>query len=133
MLQTLRKQGIFIRLLTLVIFEILLFAAITPFLWMYGSAWSFTTAGAAAGLCLTAAFLSLWIGHVFRDPRFALTGLLLGTAINMFIPLAIGIMIQLSGGPLSRSGFLYYLLFFYLLTLAVKTVLILSLPSQKHG
>lgn len=53
MWQTLRKQSIFIRSVALVIFEILLFAGITPFLWILGSTWSFAAAGAAAGLCMT--------------------------------------------------------------------------------
>jgi hypothetical protein len=133
MLQSLRGRGIFVRLFTLVIFEILLFAVITPFLWIYGSEWSFAAAGTAAGSCLAPAILSLCTVHVFRDPKFALTGLLLGTTINMFIPLAVGIVIQLRGGPLSLNGFLYYLVFFYLLTLAVKTVLILPLRGQDNG
>jgi hypothetical protein len=133
MLQTLRKGGIFIRSAALVIFEIFLFAGITPFLWIYGSAWSFAAAGAAAGLCMTAALLSLWIACFLRDPKFALTGLLLGMTANMIIPLLFGILIQLRGGPLSQNGFIYYLVFFYLLTLAMKTMLTLPLSRQSDG
>ena len=133
MWQTLRKQGIFIRVVALLIFEILLFAVITPFLWFFGSAWSLVAAGVAAGLCTAGAVLGLWIHHVFADPKLALTALLLGMAVNMGVPFAFGVAIHLGGGPLSESGFLYYLLFFYLLTLAIKTLLTLPLPRQSNG
>jgi len=133
MWQTLRKQSIFIRSLALVIFEILLFAGITPFLWVFASAWSLVAAGVAAGLCTAGAVLGLWIHHVFGDPKLALTALLLGMAVNMGVPLAFGVAIHLHGGPLSESGFLYNLLFFYVLTLAMKTVLTLPLPRQSDG
>lgn len=131
--QTLRRQNISVRLAVLVIFEIFLFAAITPFLWIFGRAWSFAAAGAAAGLCAVGAFLALWIHYFFRDPKSALTALLLGMAFNMGVPLVFGIAIHLYGGPLSESGFIYYLLFFYLLTLAMKTMLTLPLPRQSDG
>ncbi|MGA2059875.1 MAG: hypothetical protein ABSG67_05295 [Thermoguttaceae bacterium] len=130
MWQTLRRQGIFIRTLAVVIFDILLLAVITPFILVFGSAWSLVAAGVAAGLCTAGAVLGLWIHHVFADPKMALTALLLSMAVNMGVPLAFGVAIHLYGGPLSESGFLYYLLFFYLLTLAMKTVLILPLPRQ---
>jgi hypothetical protein len=133
MWQTLRKQSIFVRSVALMIFEILLFAGITPFLWIFGSASSFAAAAAAAGLCATGAILSLWIYHIFCDPKFALTALLLGMAVNMGVPLVFGVAIHLYGGPLSESGFLYYLLFFYLLTLAMKTMLTLPLSRKSDG
>jgi len=133
MWQTLCKQSIFVRSLVLVIFEIFLFAGITPFLWIFGPAWSLIAAGTAAGLCMTGGLLALWIHHVFRDPKSALTALLLGMAANTGVPLALGLVIHLNCGPLSRSGFIYYLLFFYLLTLAMKTMLTLPLPRQSDG
>jgi hypothetical protein len=133
MWQTLRKQGIFVRSLVLVIFEITLFAVITPFLWIFGSQWSFVAAAIAAGLCTAGALLAFWIYHFLSDPESALTALLLGMALNMGIPLLFGLGIHLNGGPLSESGFIYYLLFFYLLTLAMKTMLTLPLPRQTDG
>jgi hypothetical protein len=133
MWQTLRKQSIFVRSEVLVIFEIFLFAAITPFLWIFGSVWSFAAVGVAAGLCTVGALLGLWIHYIFCDPKLALTALLLGMAVNMGVPLAFGVVIHLHGGPLSESGFLYYLLFFYLLTLAMKTMMTLPLSRQSDG
>ena len=129
----LRNQSIFIRWFALLLFDILLFVVITPFLWILGSAWNVCAAGAAAGACLAGSLSSLWIGCAFRDPKFALTGLLLGMAANIFIPLVFGILIHLGGGPLSQSGFLYYLVFFYLMTLAAKTMLTLPPAWQSNG
>jgi hypothetical protein len=114
----------------LVIFEAAVFAATTPFLCLFGNKWSLVAAGTAAGLCTAGAVSGLWIHHVFRDPKMALAALLLGIGANMGIPLGCGAAIHLAGGPLSEAGFLYYLLFFYLLTLAMKTLLTLPLLRQ---
>jgi hypothetical protein len=131
MWQSLRKQTIFVRSMALVIFEIFFFAAITPFLWYFGPACSFAAAGAAAVVCSAGALLAIWIPYVLCDPKYALTALLLNMAVNMGLPLAFAVAVQILGGPLSQAGFLYYLLFFYLLTLVVKTMLSLPLPQQR--
>jgi hypothetical protein len=133
MMQTLRKQGIFARSLVLVIFEIILFAGITPFLWIFGTQWSFAAAAVAAGLCTAGALAAFWLHHVFSDPKLALMALLFGMMLNMGVPLAFGLAIHLYGGPLSESGFIYYLLYFYLLTLAMKTMLTLPISRQTDG
>jgi len=133
MWRTLRKQSVFIRSLMLMIFEILLFAGITPFIWIFGSVWSFAAAGAAAGLCTIGSLSALWIHYFFCDSKTALMALMLSMAINMGVPLVFGLAIHLYGGPLSESGFLYYLVYFYLLTLAIKTMLTLPLPRQNNG
>lgn len=133
MWRTLPRQSIFVRSVALVIFEIVLFTGIMPFLCLFGNAWSFAAAGAAVGLCMTGAILALCMHYVFRDPKSALKALLLGMAVNMGIPLIFGVAIQVYGGPLSESGFLYYLLCFYLLTLALKTLVTLPLPRQSDG
>jgi hypothetical protein len=133
MCQTLRRQGIFARSLLLVIFEIMLLAVITLFLWMYGLANSISAAGVACGLCTLGSLSAIWIHHVFRDPKSALIALLVSMAVNMGVPLGLGCAIHLHGGPLSEAGFIYYLLFFYLLTLAMKTILTLPLPRQTNG
>ena len=132
MWQTLRKQGIFVRSLALVIFEIILFAGITPFLLIFGSAWSIGAAGIASGLCTLGALSAIWIDYVFSDAKSAMIALLLGMTVNMGVPLAFGVAIHLHGGPLSESGFIYYLLFFYLLTLAMKTYIDAALTTAKQ-
>jgi hypothetical protein len=133
MWKVLRRQGILVRSLVLVLYEVLLVAAASPVGWLSGAAWGLAASGVAAGLCLLGSLLSLWMGHVFRGPSHALIGLLLGMAANMLIPLAFGVAIHFGGSPLSQSGFIYYLIFFYLATLAMKTVLVLPVVAQSNG
>jgi hypothetical protein len=133
--QNLRKDGLCLQAIILAGFEVFLFAAMAPFLWCFGPAAALRAAGVAAGLCLAGALLSLGIHYIFRDPQSVLISTLLGMGINMGIPLVFGAAIQLRGGPLSQAGFLYYLVLFYLLTLAVKTMLTLPLrqPTAIHN
>ena len=133
MWKVLRRQNIFVRSLVLVMYEVLLLMVTAPFAWISGAACGLAATAAAAGLCLLGGLVSLWTVYVFRDPRHALIGLLLGMGANMFIPLAFGAMIHLGGGVLSQSGFIYYLIFFYLATLAAKTILTLSPIRQSNG
>jgi len=129
--QYVRTKSFVVRALMLAIFEAALLALLAPFLWYFGAGASFAAAGLAAGLCTAGALLSFWIQYIFRDPKSALIGVLSGMAINMAVPLLFGVVIHLRGGPLSQAGFLYYLLLFYLLTLAVKTMFTLQLLHQR--
>jgi hypothetical protein len=124
------RLRIAVQVTILLIFEICLFAGITPFLWFYGSSWSFAAAGTAAGLCTISALLSFCVHFIYKDTKISLTPLLLGMAFNMGIPLIFGTIIHLRGGPLSTSGFIYYLVLFYIMTLALKTFLTLPQTEQ---
>jgi len=126
--RSMRRQSFFLRAAMLVGLEAVFLAAMAPFLWYFGPAACLAAAGLAAGLCMAGALLSLWIHYIFPDPKSVLISTLLGMAVNMGVPLAFGIFIHLYGGPLSEAGFLYYLVFFYLLTLAMKTMLTLPVP-----
>jgi hypothetical protein len=80
----------------------------------------------AAGLCWFPAVLALLVaGHLTGRP---LTRLLAAMGLRMALPLMVGVIVVLHGGPLVRAGFLNYLVIFYLLTLTVETALILSCP-----
>lgn len=122
----LRSHSFFAQALILVVFEAILFAAAAPLALYLHPAAGIIAAVLAAGVCLASALLALWMHHLFPDPQSVLTSTLLGMAFNMVIPFAFGIGIHLHGGSLSAAGFLYYLLFFYLPTLAVKTILTVS-------
>jgi hypothetical protein len=130
--RTLQKQGLLVRSFVLMIFEIFFFVGITPFLWIFGSVWSFAAAGTAAGLCTIGALLAIWI-HYLCEEKSALMGLMLSMGVNMGVPLVFGLLIHLYVGPLSESRFIYYLVYFYLLTLAIKTMLTLPLPRHNDG
>ena len=79
-------------------------------------------ASGAAGLCCSlGAFGTLMLTHWFRGPTGLLPRVLGGMFIRMAVPLAAAMGVQLSQSPLADAGFLYYLLMFYLVTLAVET------------
>ena len=76
--------------------------------------------------------MALVISSRFHDPGQAYAGVLLGMLVGMGLPLVVGIICQLSGGDLSRSGVMFYLLFFFPITLTAKTVLSLPIASHMH-
>ena len=51
---------------------------------------------------------------------------LLGMSPRMGIPLAAFLVVHVKGGPLAENGFVYYILTFYLVTLAVETFLLVG-------
>jgi hypothetical protein len=84
------------------------------------------TAAVAAAVCLIGADLALGISALFHGPRHVWGSLLGSMAARSGAPLIVGVGVHLYGGPLAEAGFLYYLLVFYLVALAVETYL--SLP-----
>jgi hypothetical protein len=88
--------------------------------------WGFWAATVAAGLCLASAEAALLILALLQGPNLALYGVLIGMLVRMGVPLIAGGVIYLVNQPLASAGLLYYVLIFYLATLVVETVLILS-------
>jgi len=79
-------------------------------------------AAAAASCCGIGALAGLALAWCFRGPRHLLAPILVGMFARMAVALAVALTVQLVGGPLAEAGFLYYLLVFYSVTLAVETV-----------
>jgi hypothetical protein len=105
-----------------------LYGLVAPIAFSLGGTTALVAAGAAAGLCLLGAGLALVISHSLRKPKYALYGVLLGTAVRTGIPLGLGLTLFTLGGTLVQAGLMYYLLVFYLVTLGVETFL--SLPAH---
>jgi hypothetical protein len=83
-------------------------------------------AGAAAGIaCLLAGLAGLGLREILHRPEHALAFLGLGMLFRMGIPLGAALAVYLFGGPLSAAAFLYYLVVFYPVMLAIETVLTL--------
>jgi hypothetical protein len=76
---------------------------------------------AAAVFCCLGAFGALLVARWFRGPNGLLPRVLGGMFMRMTIPLAAVLGVQLSRSPLADAGFVYYVLVFYLVTLAVET------------
>ncbi len=81
-------------------------------------------AALASGCCCVGAMGALCVAPWFRGPHRLLASVLVGMSVRMGVALTAALIVQLGGGPLADAGFVYYLLVFYLVTLAVETVVV---------
>jgi hypothetical protein len=86
----------------------------------------------AGVVCLVASELALVVLELFRDPKLALHGVVVGMMIRMGLPLLVGLFLQLNNEALANAGLLYYVLIFYLATLLVETALVVSHLQNSH-
>jgi hypothetical protein len=85
-------------------------------------------AGAAAGVvCLLAGWAGLGLGEIFHRPEHSRAFIGLGMIFRMGMPLGAVLMVYFLAGPLASECFLYYLVGFYPVMLAVETFL--TLPA----
>ncbi len=123
----LREMSLSAKLATLAAVEAAALAVAAPVAWFAQGRFGILAAAIAAFSCLLGGSLALAICGLFRDPRQAFVGVLLGMLFGMGLPLAVGVGCRLAGGALAEAGVMFYLLFFFPITLTVKTVL--SLPN----
>ena len=114
------------------LYVILLYVLAAPIGWYVSGTFGLVTAAVAAGCCLPGAILALFVGDLLQGAAFALQRLLLGMMFRMGIPLALALAIDLAGGRLADTGFLYYLAAFYPFVLGVETVLSIP-PTERCG
>jgi len=88
-------------------------------------------AAAAAAFVLVSSTLGLALGELLRKPGDALMSMLVGMMIRMSLPLAACVIVQLNGGALADAGFVFYVLGFYMVGLAVDTCLLVRQLNQK--
>ena len=74
-------------------------------------------------ICILSGLLALWLIQRFNGPDKVVKQVLSGTLVRMSLPLAAVLVVHLYGGTLAEAGFVYYILAFYLITLAVETML----------
>ena len=87
-------------------------------------------AAAGAAVCLFGAELALAVGSLFRASAVAMAALAFGAFARMLLPLLLGVILHLQVPSLAEAGMIYYLLIFYLATLATETTLTLArIPS----
>jgi hypothetical protein len=127
LLSKLREKSLPVRIAVLAAVEALALAIVMPLAWLIGGQFAVFAAAVAAAACLVGGIFALAISGLFKDPSQAFAGLLLGMLFEMGIPLAVALACHLGGGKLSQSGVMFYLLVFFPITLAVKTLL--SLPK----
>jgi hypothetical protein len=96
--------------------------------WLYGrpGVWA---ALAAAGLCVAGSVLGLVVVTLLQSSLILgqqAFGVVLAAMLpRMFVPLAGAVVLRLNGGPLYEAGALYFVIGFYLLTLAAETLWLL--------
>jgi hypothetical protein len=88
--------------------------------WLSGKS-GLAAAALASGCCCVGALGALGVALWLRGPRYLLASVLVGMGVRMGVALGAALIVQLGGGPLVDVGFVYYLLMFYLVTLAVET------------
>lgn len=80
----------------------------------------------AAGVCLASSVTALLMSHSLLGPSDGVAGMLLPTFARTAPPLILALLVRLRGQALVETGFVYYLVGFYLLALVVE--LPMSLP-----
>ena len=83
------------------------------------------SAAIAGGVCWISGLIALWLVRKDEDPT-SVGRMLWGMLPRMGIPLAACLGVHIHGGTLAKSGFVYYILVFYLVMLAVETGLMIG-------
>lgn len=84
------------------------------------------TAATAWCICLTGGVLSLRLCECRRDPEHVMQQVMWGLLLRMGLPLLACVGAYLHGGMLAQAGFVYYIMAFYFVTLAVETFLLVA-------
>jgi hypothetical protein len=83
-------------------------------------------ATAGAGACLLSAEFALVVGALFHGPLATLYRIAIGMVVRTMFPLVVCVALYLTVPVLAEAGIVFYLLFFYLTTLATETVLLIA-------
>lgn len=89
------------------------------------------SAAVGCGLCLLGTQVALVVARSFRRPDNLWQGMLLGMLPRMGIPLGVGLVLQIVGGPLVESGLLIYAAVFYQVGLSIEVMLCLP-PAPRR-
>lgn len=123
-LRQLLHKSLLFRIVVLVGMAPIAAAVVLPLGWAISGNRAGLCAGAAAGgVCLLAAGMALILSEPLRKAQYMLALVLVGIIVRMGIPLAAALAIIFRGGPLADTGFLYYLIVFYPVTLTAKIFL----------
>jgi hypothetical protein len=119
-------RGLAVRVAILMVVMLLATGLAVPLAAYWWGSTGATAAGLAGGICLFSSFLALMISWQLGSAARGMGGILLSTTLRTFLPLILALIVRLRAEGLVEAGFLYYLVGFYLLALAVETPL--SLP-----
>jgi hypothetical protein len=105
---------------------VIAWVAVSPVAWLTAGFPGLAAAAGAAALCLGAAELALLVIEWVKGRQLGPFGPLVGMPIRMGLPLAAGVVVHLYMPVLAEAGWLCYLVIFYLLSLAVETILLVA-------
>ena len=127
-LQTLGVGGQLALLFSLVI---ALLACALPVAYLLDGRSGMLAAGLAAAVCLAPSAFVLLAANRIRGPHRAMAALAIGMLLRLGLTLGACIAIYHRGGVLAESGFAFYILIFYMITLAADTVFLVSQPTAQ--
>ncbi len=99
-------------------------AVVIPLAYLWRGWEGLASASVAWLVNLAGGLAALWFSHMLREPAQVVAQVLAGMFLRMGIPLAACMVVYLRGGMLADAGFVYYIMAFYFVTLAVETVLL---------
>lgn len=117
----------------LVTLTALLLAAVAPFAWQLNGREGLIAACLGAGICLFASAGAIAMSELFRGPHNALAAVLSGMLVRMAVPLIFVMIVYLRSNVLAEAGLVFYVLLFYLVTLAVETWMALAQVEMSRG
>jgi len=108
--------------------------AVLAVLWALVSPLAFSLSGVAglwavavgAGATLLGGLVALLLASLCYGPAAPMYGMLVGMMARMIVPMAIGVVVQLKVEWLADAGMIFYLLVFYMATLALETTISLA-------
>ena len=86
--------------------------------------------GCAFLICWISGTLALWITLFTSESQNAVSGMFLSIAVRTGLPLALGVIATIIGGPLAEAGIFGYILAHYLVGLLAETLIAVRLISK---
>ena len=97
------------------------YLVLAPFAYRLQGGSGLSAAAVAAVVCLVSAIGGMLLSQCLGGPNHAIAGVLSGMMLRMGLPLAVCMIVYLQSGALAEAGFVFYVLAFYLVTLAIDT------------
>jgi hypothetical protein len=103
-----------------------LWCVVAPLAYSLSGVAGLWAAAVGAGATLLGGFIALLLAATCYGPAAPMYGMLLGMMARMVVPMAIGVIVQLRVELLADAGMIFYLLGFYMATLALETAILLA-------
>lgn len=111
------------RLLALLAIAVGAWLLVLPAAYGLSGAAGVLAASVAALVCLASGVAAMLAASCARGPYAAMNGALIAMLVRMAGPLMMGVALHLGWPALAAAGLIFYVLFFYMIDLAVETVL----------